>query len=98
MSENNGIMPVSLADRDLYREQWVDKTVEEIKEDAGNDVDCSLPEEPLRGHVAGYHSTGEVAKGDEVGNLPFQRCEDIHRWDFKKECRNKTSYSYIYHE
>ena len=31
MSENNGIMPASLADRDLYREQWVDKTVEEIK-------------------------------------------------------------------
>ena len=31
MSENKGIMPVSLADRDLYREQWVDKTVEEIK-------------------------------------------------------------------
>ena len=31
MSENNGIVPVSLADRDLYREQWVDKTVEEIK-------------------------------------------------------------------
>ena len=31
MSENNGIMPAGLADRDLYREQWVDKTVEEIK-------------------------------------------------------------------
>ncbi|MBR6454856.1 MAG: PD-(D/E)XK nuclease family transposase, partial [Fibrobacter sp.] len=31
MSENSGIVPVSLADRDLYREQWVDKTVEEIK-------------------------------------------------------------------
>ena len=31
MSENNGIMPASLADRDLYCEQWVDKTVEEIK-------------------------------------------------------------------
>ncbi|MBP5769243.1 MAG: hypothetical protein J6W51_09190 [Fibrobacter sp.] len=31
MSENSGIVPISLADRDLYREQWVDKTVEEIK-------------------------------------------------------------------
>ena len=31
MSKNNCIVPVSLADRDLYREQWVDKTVEEIK-------------------------------------------------------------------